>query len=104
MTVVRPTEVRFGGVGWGGGYAEKSAANSGKWWKAEDAVQKGPRFSNLPPAAVVPAAGRCGILHVLALGDGQVIEHLARERGRGGDWGAAVGGSTGGGERVHGER
>ena len=33
-------------------------------------------FSNLPPAAAVPAAGRRGVLHVLALGDGQVIEHL----------------------------
>ena len=82
------------------GYAEKSAANSGKWWKAEDAVQKGPRFSNLPPAAVVPAAGRRGILHVLALGDGQVIEHLARGRGDGGAtgrqlWGALLGAARG---------
>ena len=40
------------------------------------------RFSNLTPAAAVPAAGRRGVLHVLALGDGQVIEYLVRGRGR----------------------
>ena len=34
------------------------------------------RFSNLTPAAAVPATSRRGVLHVLALGDGQVIEDL----------------------------
>ena len=43
------------------------------------------RFSNLTPAAAVPAAGRRGVLHVLALGDGQVIEYLVRGRGEAGD-------------------
>jgi len=36
------------------------------------------RLSHLTPAAAVPAAGRRGVLHVLALGDGQVIEDLVR--------------------------
>ena len=40
------------------------------------------RFSNLTPAAAVPAAGRRGVLHLLALGDGQVIEYLVRSGAR----------------------
>ena len=45
-------------------------------------VQKGRRaerrFSNLPAAAAVLVCGRRGVLQVLALGNGQVVDHLAR--------------------------
>ena len=41
----------------------------------------GRRFSYLPPAAAMPAAGRRGVVHVLlALGNGQVIECLVKGR------------------------
>ena len=49
------------------------------------------RFSNLTPA------GRRGVLHLLALGDGQVIEYLVRSEamrsgeGRGQESGPGVG-------------
>ena len=36
------------------------------------------RFSNLPAAAAVLVCGRRGVLQVLALGNGQVVDHLAR--------------------------
>lgn len=36
------------------------------------------RFSNLPAAAAVLVCCRRGVLQLLALGNGQVVEHLAR--------------------------
>ena len=36
-----------------------------------------------PPAAAVPAAGPRGVLHVLALGYMQIVEHLVGSRGTG---------------------
>ena len=38
----------------------------------------GRRFSYLPPAAAMPAAGRRGVHALLALGNGQVVDCLGR--------------------------
>ena len=74
-------EVRF--EGWGG-VKEKREVGGGErlgMRYTKEAHQEW-RLSNLTPAAAVPAAGRRGVLHVLALGDGQVIEYLVRGQGR----------------------
>ena len=44
---------------------------------AEEAVQEAIGLSHLQPAAAALLAGQLGTMHILALGDGRVVEHLA---------------------------